>query len=130
MKAKTFARERALRFLYQEGQGLGEDTEIIEDLEISQSRFDLEFFQKLISETHSKKDELKAEINKHSTKYKFNNQNIIDMNILFIALVEINYFDEVPNIVINEAIELAKKYSTPEGKNFIHAFLDNYVGGK
>ncbi len=127
MKAKTIARERALIFLYQEA--LGNDSDLIEDQELNSKEVDLRFFQQLISETHKNRDSLKDLINTESTRHKFKNQNQIDLSILLIALVEINHFDEKPSIVINEAIELAKKYSTIEGKNFIHAFLDKYVRG-
>jgi transcription antitermination protein NusB len=49
----------------------------------------------------------------------------VDRNILRLAMVEFSYFPEVPiNVIINEAIELAKKYSTPDSGAFINGVLD------
>ena len=50
---------------------------------------------------------------------------IIDKVILRLAIVEILYFDEIPaEVSINEAIELAKKYSTAGSGKFINGLLD------
>ncbi|MBN1596118.1 transcription antitermination factor NusB [candidate division FCPU426 bacterium] len=49
----------------------------------------------------------------------------VDRNILRLAVYELMYCQEVPkNVVINEAIELAKKYSTMESGGFINGILD------
>lgn len=124
--AKTKARERALIHLYQEA--VDRDSDILE--ENMDSDIDLEFFQRLLSEALKNQEGIRQEINLESSKAKFKGQNKIDQAILTLALVEINFFDENPSIVINESLELAKKYSTIESKNIIHSFLDKYVGGK
>ena len=42
-----------------------------------------------------------------------------------LALYEMNFIDDVPDVVsINEAIELAKKYSSAESSKFINGILD------
>lgn len=52
----------------------------------------------------------------------------MDLLILRMALVEIREMPDVPvKVVINEAIELAKKYSTAESASFINGILDSYV---
>ncbi len=55
----------------------------------------------------------------------------IDRNIMRMALVEIENIPDTPvKVVINEAIELGKKYSTGESSSFINGILDSYVKGK
>ena len=50
---------------------------------------------------------------------------IVDRNILRIAVCELLYEkDLVPAIVINEAIEIAKKYSSENGATFVNGILD------
>ena len=50
---------------------------------------------------------------------------VIDKVILRLALAEILYFSDIPpEVSINEAIELAKKYSTEKSSKFINGILD------
>ena len=49
----------------------------------------------------------------------------VDRNVLRIATYELLYLDEIsPNITINEAIEIARGYSTEESSRFINGILD------
>lgn len=49
----------------------------------------------------------------------------IDRNILRQATFEILYLLDIPiNVIINEAVELAKKYSTEESGKFVNGILD------
>jgi N utilization substance protein B len=51
---------------------------------------------------------------------------IVDLSILRCATYEILYLSEIdPAIAINEAIEIAKSYSTPDSPKFINGVLDN-----
>ncbi len=53
----------------------------------------------------------------------------VDRCLLRMALYEIMYRDDIPHVVsINEALELAKKYSVPESVSFINGILDNISG--
>ena len=55
-------------------------------------------------------------------------QPAVDRNILRIAIHEISHVDSVPPVVaIDEAIELAKKYSTAESGKFINGVLAGYL---
>ncbi len=64
-------------------------------------------------------------INKQSIKISIDNLSIIDKNILRIGLYELLYSGEQvpPKVVINESIELAKKYSGEGAKKFINGVL-------
>ena len=52
----------------------------------------------------------------------------MDKNILRLALAEILYFDEIPSkVIINEAIEIAHRYSSLDAGRFINGLLDRFV---
>jgi N utilization substance protein B len=53
--------------------------------------------------------------------------NRIDLNLLRIAIFEIDELKNPPTVVINEAIELAKKYGTDESAKFINGILGTYI---
>lgn len=55
----------------------------------------------------------------------------IDLIILRMALTEIQEMPDTPvKVALNEAIELAKKFSTAESSSFINGILDSYVKGQ
>ena len=55
-------------------------------------------------------------------------QPAVDRNILRLAIYEIRYVDSVPEIVaVDEAVELAKKYSTAESGKFVNGVLAGYL---
>ena len=54
--------------------------------------------------------------------------SLVDKNILRFALTEILYFDEVPSkVIINEAIEIAHRYSSADAGRFVNGLLDRFV---
>ncbi|MDI6703279.1 MAG: transcription antitermination factor NusB [bacterium] len=64
-------------------------------------------------------------ITTHCDNWKLDRLSIVDRNILRIAVFEILYCSDIPDIVsINEAIELAKKYSGKESGRFVNGILD------
>ncbi len=53
--------------------------------------------------------------------------NYIDRNILRMAMIELQFMPEAPaKVVINEAIELAKTFSTNESSAFVNGILDTF----
>lgn len=54
--------------------------------------------------------------------------NAVDRAILYVALAEINYCDDVPNVVsINEAVALARKFSTETSIGFVNGVLAGVI---
>ena len=54
--------------------------------------------------------------------------SLVDKNILRFALTEILYFEEIPSkVIINEAIEIAHRYSSADAGRFINGLLDRFV---
>ncbi len=71
-----------------------------------------------------RKEEIDVILNQHATKWKTTRMNKVDLSILRLAAYEILWDEDVPTAVaINEAVELAKKYSSDEGPAFINGIL-------
>ena len=61
-----------------------------------------------------------------SKNWKLHRMPIVDLSILRCAVYEILYLSDVdPAVAINEAVEIAKSYSTPDSPKFINGVLDN-----
>jgi transcription antitermination protein NusB len=74
------------------------------------------------------KKEVDEQISKHSKGWNIDRLVRIDKNLLRIAITELLYVNEVPiSVSIDEAVELAKKYSTDESASFINGILRQVV---
>ncbi len=63
-------------------------------------------------------------LNDRTAGWKTHRMNKVDLAILRLAYYEIKYDESIPNkVAINEAVELAKKYSSDEGPAFINGVL-------
>ncbi len=72
--------------------------------------------------------ELDSHIARHAEGWTPERQPAVDRNILRIAIYEISRIDSVPPIVaVDEAVELAKKYSTAESGKFVNGVLAGYL---
>lgn len=64
-------------------------------------------------------------ITKNTQNYELNRISVVDRNVLRVALFEMLHCPDTPPVVsINEAIEIAKKYSTEESGRFVNGVLD------
>lgn len=66
-------------------------------------------------------------IKKYAVGWEFGRINSLDKSILRVAFYELLHSDTPPMIVIDEAIEIAKKYSTEESPKFINGILGQYI---
>ncbi len=68
--------------------------------------------------------EIDKAIGEHTTKWKTSRMNKVDLTIIRLAYYEINFDEEIPvGVAINEAVELAKKFSGDEGPSFVNGVL-------
>ena len=78
-------------------------------------------------EHHEKIDELIAANSKH---WRLERMPAVDRNLLRMAVAEMLGFKGTPfPIVINEALEIARRYSAPESINFLNGMLDAIAHG-
>ena len=122
-------RETVLRALY--AHQLGKDsTQHVVDTLIKKEKFSEEkelrhFAEKLFFRSLDHSEELDEITSKHIRNWDINRLALIDRLILKMALCEFVYFEEIPTKVsMNEAIEMAKRYSTAKSGRFINGILD------
>jgi transcription antitermination factor NusB len=85
----------------------------------------LEFAEKLFKGTWEKKEVLDRLINEYAENWELDRMAAIDRNILRLAAYEIMEMPETPiSVIIDEAVEIAKRYSTSESGKFVNGILD------
>jgi N utilization substance protein B len=131
LSTRRAARETALRVLYTVDVGKQPVDEVLGET-IGASDLDekgAEFTRGLVSGTLRSLKEIDAEIDRIAVGFPTIRQTAVDRNILRLAAAEI-YFrvsDAPPGAVVNEAVELAKKYSTGESGRFVNGVLGTLV---
>ena len=130
MGMRRHARELALQLLYQhEHTGA--------DLEVMQRNFDewtsstdgvREFADFLLRGTLANLEKLDEELSLQTAHWRLERLAAVDRNILRLALFELAHVpDTPPAVVIDEAIEIAKKYGAEESGRFVNGVLDGFV---
>ena len=85
---------------------------------------DLDYIRQKAQKVAQKAEEIDALLNTHTTGWKTSRMNKVDLTILRLAVYEMKWDEDVPvGVAIDEAVELAKKYSSDEGPAFINAVL-------
>ena len=88
------------------------------------------FASELIAGMEEHSAEIDAAISKSAKNWSMDRIARVDLAILRLAVFELLFRDDIPPIVsINEAVDLAKTYSTAESKRFINGVLDNVKNG-
>lgn len=83
------------------------------------------FAEHLIRGSIDKGASIDEDITRHAKNWRFDRIATVDRSILKIGIFEIKFCDDIPPIVsINEAVDLAKKYSTEKSGKFVNGILD------
>ena len=136
MGKRRSSRELALKFLYQfELNGGDLDEQIKLFLERNSSQEDVaNFMKELVVSLIDKMEEIDEIIQKFSDHWILDPMTVIDRNILRMGACELLFnFSTPPKVVINEAIDIAKKYGNEDSPEFINGILDkvyNEIGQK
>ena len=126
MKSRRAAREWALRCLYARHFSAAPIADIYADL-LGKAPLDpnLKFARLLAERTAENEELLDNHIQRRAEKWELTRIAILDHIILRMAICEFLFFDDIPmKVSINEAIELAKKYSTDQSGRFVNGILD------
>ncbi len=84
-----------------------------------------QFANDLLDGTYRNRKEIDELIERHSLHWKLARMAVVDRNILRLAVYELLYLHDIPtSVVLNEAIEIAKKFGTEESGSFINGILD------
>jgi transcription antitermination protein NusB len=83
-----------------------------------------EFAKVLVNGVNDHKESLDRLISERAKDWTLDRMPVIDKNLLRMALFEMLHLDEVPSAVaINEAVDLAKTYSTEGSSRFVNGLL-------
>jgi len=100
-----------------------------EDIDLKD--IDMEYVIRILKGVQENKDALDREIEKYLKNWKLNRLSKIDITILRVCTYEFLYENEIPNNVsINEAVELAKRYSADKSAPFINGVLGSMIKDK
>ena len=119
-------RRCALQALYQFDAGSADTPEIVRD-SLAQSAGDDDVHEKgfeLAVRAWAVHEEADAVVAKLAPDWPTYRQPVVDRNILRLAYFEITSSDTPPKVAINEAVELAKEFSTQKSPLFINGVLD------
>lgn len=124
------SREIALQVLFQAEFTPNLSVEAALDLYLENFEADSEikdFAQVLVAGVWEHKKVIDDLIQAHSQNWKVHRMAIVDRNILRVAVFELNFLtNEVPsNVVIDEAIEIGRRFGSQESSAFINGVLDN-----
>lgn len=121
------ARELALQTLFQMDLSEANASDALQHvLEEAEEKEDL-FLESIVSNFVEHKEEIDNKLSSNIESWTIDRLGNVDRNILRIALVEINFLEDVPkSVTINEAIEIAKIYGDDDSSKFINAVLSKF----
>ena len=121
------AREIAYKMLFsQDFGGTGwDESDIVNVLDEGQKigKKDVEFIQSILKGVSEHRQEITSAIERNLQNYKMNRVLSTDMAALKLATFELFYTDTPARIVMNEAIDIVKKYSTEKSFSFVNGVL-------
>jgi len=82
------------------------------------------FANKLFEGAAKDADELDALIVQHAQNWRLERMAIIDRAVLRLAIYELRIAETPPRVVLNEAVDLAKKFSSADAGAFVNGILD------
>ena len=146
------AREMAIQMLYQHEMGdsnlaqifdafdlsdyveetdertTGEEDDEVRDRRRKQAAASFDYARKLVEGAEEHSDSLDDLIRSHAENWRLERMPVIDRNILRLALYEMLHEEKVPKVVIvDEAIELAKKFGSENSSRFVNGLLDGVL---
>jgi len=127
------ARELAFKVLFQVDQVDTEPQEAFDYLmqESPLAEKDRDFAWSLVEGSVEKIEQIDALLASFSKDWTVQRMSSVDRNLLRVASYEILYLDQTqPVVAIDEALEIAKRYSEPASVGFINAILDKIRAGK
>ena len=128
MGLRRTARECALQMLYEYDVGKNSEEEILHSFwQMNEHPEKVEEFANYLFEgTIQRLKEIDIAIQKHAKNWRLNRMAVVDRNILRLAVFEFLSGGQTPEtVVINEALEIARKFSTQESALFVNGILDS-----
>ena len=120
MPTRRAARERALGLAYECEQRAVSGSELLDELPVPPD----EYAEELLRGADEHRDEIDALIRKYSEHWALERMPVVDRALLRLGTFELVWLPDVPTaVVITEAVELAKQYSTKDSGRFVNGLL-------
>jgi len=133
MNPRRKAREIALTFLYQWDVRGPDVLPEMDDLLLKDRREPevADYVKVLVNGTIEHKEEIDRRISEAAEHWRIERMAVLDRNVMRMATFEMAFRkdDVPPKVAINEAIELAKRFSTGESGAFVNGVLDRIKRG-
>jgi len=126
MSSRRKAREFALQLLFQQDLSQGKPDQVLSLFwQVNPtSDSNREFAELLFRHTCSNLDRIDELIGRHTQHWRMERMAAVDRNILRMAVAEFLYSDTPSVVAIDEAIEIARRFSTAESSLFVNGVLD------
>jgi len=130
MRKRTKAREYVLQMLYQVEITRGNWQETLEGFWQGNERQEIpaelkDFSAQLLGGVVKHMQEIDKKISKYAANWQLERMAFVDRNIMRLGCFELLFRQDIPpKVAINEAVELAKKYSGFDSGKFVNAILD------
>ena len=125
---RRIGREAAIQFLYSNELNVDTNPEQMDAFwELRPLRQDARIFAtELVIGVLKHREAIDSVLTKKLENYRLERLAAVDRNILRLAIYEILFREDVPNpVVINEAIEIAKRFASTESSSFVNGLLDS-----
>jgi N utilization substance protein B len=128
MGTRRKSRELLLQMLFQGDLGKQTPDEVRKLFWQSRDDVDAEtrgFAEDLFRVAESRKPEIDALIEEHAQNWRLERMAVVDRNLLRAAVAEMLGYPNTPAaIIINESLEIARRYAAPESVQFLNGVLD------
>jgi len=122
-------RECALQIMYQVDAGTDPEQAMIDFFaHFALSQEGIDFANELVRGTVLHQLELDQKITQQSEKWRLERMAVVDRNVLRLATYELTHTPELPpKVVLDEWIEVAKRYGTEHSGAFVNGILDSML---
>ena len=129
MGTRRKSRELALQMLFQADMGRQSGDDVRRTFWKERNATDAEvrgFAEDLFRVAMDRAGEIDGLIERHAEHWRMERMAAVDRNILRAGVAELLAYPDTPRaVVINEALEIARRYSSPESAQFINGVLDS-----
>ena len=130
MTTRRRAREIVLQLLYEDDLNPTQDREVADRFLVSRlhgNRPLIAFARELVNKILSSREALDKSISKRAQNWSLRRMAAIDRNVLRMAAYEIMHTETPGRVVINEAIEIARRYGSQNSGHFVNGVLDRIL---
>ncbi len=133
MGVRRKSREAVLQFLFQDdfkGFEAGSEKDLAQRFVDFCSLYDVQkkarpYAVELLEGVYRERVNIDAAICRHASNWRLERIDVTDRNILRIAVFEMMHQDDVPpEVAINEAVEIAKRFCADDSPSFVNGILD------